>query len=511
MKLTKTHGNYIMLCIIMLFFILTLGIVNKTHLSVTEASHVLKAQGKDYNYNNKAFIEQQQGIKYPEQISIFDSFLNSWIALFGKSVFMLRLLSILFSCVTLYFLYMIANRVLPVELSLLAVFLLSVNSRFMTNSALVDPGPFLTLCFAITLHYLMNLIEQYDHVNLIFFIGFSLLTIYTSFFGYILLLTCGFFFFLKHSPWKMVNKKKKKNKEDTKDKKKTINVINKKNVINEKKEINEMKYIGLGLIAGFLLAIPKIIPIISFIASQGLPARSGLGLMANPVLYMMGLLQGFYPTTVEIMYLAFSCVIVAAFVLVRKKTGSILLFALVSTIIISYISIFLGVVVYSSYLMFLMPVYVLLIVIGIANIKDSWLQYLLVIALIVITANAMWGLYTRFPETGPAEIASLIKSEYKEGDIVLISPLAYTNIFDFYVDDYNIQRYGLTNRDNTNSSEVRSLLTGHNRVWLVFGTDVGQAGYYQLNSAYDLLKTDYLPAPRIEQSNERLFLLTAVP
>ncbi|MCF7860968.1 glycosyltransferase family 39 protein [Candidatus Woesearchaeota archaeon] len=504
MKLTKTHGNYIMLCIIILFLILSLGLVNHLHISVMESEHILKAQSKDADYSNKGLIQEEATPKYPSDSPVYYSILRSWINIFGKSPFMVRLMSILFSVAALYFSYMVSRKFIPVELSLLAVFLLAINPKFISEAATVSPTPFLTLCFAVALHYLLNLRdnldETLDYTNLIFFLGFSILAVYTSLFGYILFILGAYV---------MIQKSLKRKTEDNKIDPKIRPKIDRK--VGRKKDGKISKYLGIGIIVALLVTIIRILPLFSYISKNGILPISGLGLMTNPFLFLMGLMQGFYPSTVEIMYLTFACVIVALFSLGKMRHGKILLLMLGSTVFMAYLSIFAGATIYSIYLMFMIPVYLLIAVIGIVNIKDRWVQYLLVISLIVTSITSMWGIFTSPAEIGPAEIAALIKSEYRENDIVIISPLAYVNIFDYYADDYTIKRYGANGPQNLTTEDVKSAMGRHNRIWLVFGTDVGQGAIYRLPQAYEFLKTDFVPVPRAEYHDERLFLLTAIP
>jgi len=65
---------------------------------------------------------------------VFYWFLNLWTKIFGSSVVMLRLSSILFSLLTIYFVYLIGKKIKDNKIGILAALLLAINPLFVYYS-----------------------------------------------------------------------------------------------------------------------------------------------------------------------------------------------------------------------------------------------------------------------------------------------------------------------------------------------------------------------------------------
>lgn len=116
--------------------------------------------------------------------------LKIWMMVFGDSVFSIRLLSVVFSMVSLIFIYKICNLIFKDSLqTFLVVFLYAVsplNIYYSQEARMLNLN--LLLCLG-SIYYFILLINNYNKKNSVLYVIFSFLALYTHYFASFIIFT----------------------------------------------------------------------------------------------------------------------------------------------------------------------------------------------------------------------------------------------------------------------------------------------------------------------------------
>jgi len=124
--------------------------------------------------------------------------LKVWVSLFGTSVFSTRLLSVIFSVLTVPVLFFLGQEIKNEKLGLIIIFLYAISPFSIWYANEVRMYSFLHLLFTIDLYFAIKCIKYpTDTKNYIFFAVFGVCMIYTQYTGmlYLALLLFGIMFF----------------------------------------------------------------------------------------------------------------------------------------------------------------------------------------------------------------------------------------------------------------------------------------------------------------------------
>ena len=120
---------------------------------------------------------------------LYYMFLNLWVKMLGNEVFLMRLSTVLFSLVTIFFVYLIGKKIKDKKLGLLAAILLSVNPLFVYFSQELRMYMMATAFLTITLYCFIKIIKskKVKVGDIIWFNLFAFLS-FACFYGSIFLL-----------------------------------------------------------------------------------------------------------------------------------------------------------------------------------------------------------------------------------------------------------------------------------------------------------------------------------
>ena len=134
---------------------------------------------------------------------LFYWFLDLWTKIGGSNVIWLRLSSILFSLVTIYFVYLIGKRIKNKETGILAALFLTINPLFVYYSQELRMYSMATMWLIIGFYYFVKIKnKKYKIIDLIIF-NLMMALSFGTFYGSIFLITSFAIYFLIKKEWKL--------------------------------------------------------------------------------------------------------------------------------------------------------------------------------------------------------------------------------------------------------------------------------------------------------------------
>jgi len=130
-------------------------------------------------------------------------FLNVWIKIGGNNVIWLRLSSILFSIVTIYFIYLIGKKIKNKKIGILAALFLAVNPLFIYYSQELRMYSMVTMWLIIGFYFFIKIKnKKYKIIDLIIF-NLMMALSFGTFYGSIFLIASFAIYFLIKKEWKL--------------------------------------------------------------------------------------------------------------------------------------------------------------------------------------------------------------------------------------------------------------------------------------------------------------------
>lgn len=136
---------------------------------------------------------------------LFYWFLNVWTKIFGSDVIKLRLSSVLFSLVTIYFVYLIGKKIKNKKIGLLAALFLTLNPLFVYYSQELRMYSMMTMWLIIGFYYFVKIRSTKLTVNISDLVIFNLMMAlaFGTFYGSIFLIASLAIYFLIKKEWKL--------------------------------------------------------------------------------------------------------------------------------------------------------------------------------------------------------------------------------------------------------------------------------------------------------------------
>jgi uncharacterized membrane protein len=134
---------------------------------------------------------------------LFYWFLNLWTIFFGRNVVVLRLSSVLFSLITIYFVYLIGRKIKNEKIGILAALFLTVNPLFVYYSQELRMYSMATMWLTISLYFFVKIKnKKYEKLDLVIFNLMTALA-FGTFYGSIFLIATFAIYFLIKKEWKL--------------------------------------------------------------------------------------------------------------------------------------------------------------------------------------------------------------------------------------------------------------------------------------------------------------------
>ena len=130
-------------------------------------------------------------------------FLNIWTNIFGSNVFWLRLSSILFSLITIYFVYLIGKKIKGKKTGILAALILAINPLFVYFSQELRMYSMATMWLVIGFYYFIKIkYKEYKISELVIF-NLMMALAFGTFYGSIFLIATFAIYWLIKKQWKL--------------------------------------------------------------------------------------------------------------------------------------------------------------------------------------------------------------------------------------------------------------------------------------------------------------------
>lgn len=123
---------------------------------------------------------------------LYEVFLHIWTSLFGISEFSVRFPSVVFSSLTVYFIYQICRKFFSTKTAILAALLFTLSNYQIYFAHEARVYPLFMLLTAVSMYQFLKLISsQYSRINVIFYVIINILLLYAHFFSWFVLFVQG--------------------------------------------------------------------------------------------------------------------------------------------------------------------------------------------------------------------------------------------------------------------------------------------------------------------------------
>lgn len=134
---------------------------------------------------------------------IFYWFLNLWTKIFGSNVIVLRLSSVLFSLITIYFVYLIGKKIKNKKIGILAALFLTLNPLFIYYSQELRMYLMATMWLMIGLYYFIKIKNKKYNIRDLVIFNLMMGLAFGTFYGSIFLIASFATYFLIKKEWKL--------------------------------------------------------------------------------------------------------------------------------------------------------------------------------------------------------------------------------------------------------------------------------------------------------------------
>ncbi|MFA6184792.1 MAG: glycosyltransferase family 39 protein [Candidatus Shapirobacteria bacterium] len=134
---------------------------------------------------------------------IFYWFLNLWTKFFGSNVIALRLSSVLFSLITIYFVYLIGKKIKNKKIGILAALFLTLNPLFIYYSQELRMYSMATMWLMIGLYYFIKIKNKKYNIRDLVIFNLMMGLAFGTFYGSIFLIASFTTYFLIKKEWKL--------------------------------------------------------------------------------------------------------------------------------------------------------------------------------------------------------------------------------------------------------------------------------------------------------------------
>ena len=130
-------------------------------------------------------------------------FLNIWTNIFGSNVFWLRLSSILFSLITIYFVYLIGKKIKGKKTGILAALILAINPLFVYFSQELRMYSMATMWLVIGFYYFIKIKNKEYKISELVIFNLMMALAFGTFYGSIFLIATFAIYWLIKKQWKL--------------------------------------------------------------------------------------------------------------------------------------------------------------------------------------------------------------------------------------------------------------------------------------------------------------------
>lgn len=134
---------------------------------------------------------------------LFYWFLNWWAKIFGSNVVVLRLSSVLFSLVIIYFVYLIGRKIKNKKIGILAALFLAINPLFVYYSQELRMYSMATMWLIIGFYFFIKIKNKKYNIKDLVILNLMMALAFGTFYGSIFLIASLAIYFLIKKEWKL--------------------------------------------------------------------------------------------------------------------------------------------------------------------------------------------------------------------------------------------------------------------------------------------------------------------
>ena len=419
-------------------------------------------------YDIEGIVKAAAGDIHPP---LFYMVLKWWIAVFSDSVFSMRMMSVVFSMLSLGFIYRISKDILKDDVKVFFVIMLyalsPINIHYAQEVRMFMMNTFLCLG---SVYYFMNLLKSPDKRSRILFVLFTIFAIYTHYFAFLIIITEGLIVTYRQ--------------------------------IRAKKDLTITKTFA-PLFAIIILAYIPWFPEFLRQVTGGQPWRTpqdGWSLALNTFAYFRDIFFSYFiyykdaaihqtanAVTAIIVVIYFALMFLAVnSKRLAGKAGVITVFFLIPFIIAVIVS-YKNSLLLSRYISILIPYFLISFAVFAFALRNKKVSYtILVVVLAASMAGTKFGYEMDFKNNDYREIISYLEQNYHEGDEVIVEPhymgwsIKYLNKRgNTILPTPNIVDYSLAGIVDSLRYD-KSL----NKLWMVLDySDMGRVGYDEIGNS----------------------------
>lgn len=394
----------------------------------------------------------------------------------GNSETILRLPSMLMGIMGVPLIYLLASRLFTPKEGLVAAFLLSVSIMhiyYSQEARMYSMLLFLSLC---SVYFFYLAVEDNKKINWIFFSFFTVLNIYTHYFGFFIFPIEIFFYLVTQISLS----------------KKTGNKL-----MLRLKDVQKSKMFAVSV----LLIIFLIIPRIQVFAEQAMSRVGGEVTWGIGPSHLIPILLGNFSnfsSSPSILFMLLFTIGIFAVIIHNRKQGLLLCMWFIFPIIVSFY--LAGIMPFQPrYLLFILPAFLILVARGITFIPSIVIstqrnnkkksknavdnskskQVILIVAIVIVlflnSVGSLSSYYSTPQKNDWREVSSFIEANTQSGDVIVALPSYMSQPLTYYYDNLSDGTY-ITNvgyTENEFNGIVKS--TAPNRVFFVLTGDINAA------------------------------------
>ena len=441
-----------------IYFIIVLILLVGTLLRV----YNLSSESLTFDEADTLMIKEHPNSDYGNP-PFYYSFLDFWTKLFGDSEFSIRFPSVIFGLLSILVLYYLTSSLFNKRIALLSALILAVNPFHIYLSQQARMYSLFTLFSLLSLFYFFKILKEDRKTNMILYLVFNILKLYTYYFAIFVLLVECLYFTLFHKDFK-----------------------------------SKSKDFMLTNLFIFILFSPQFIKIYNGFLGKTSELNWGL----RPSEYFISIFNSFLGWDIVFTAIVF---LLFLFGLLRIKNidKKLNLFGIFYVLLPLVIGFFLSfkIVIIPRYFIFILPIYIMFISKGLINIKYRWIKLFLILGIVFISGFRLADDYSKLNNPQWREVVDYIENNSQKEDVMLFDDFTIEP-FEYYYKG-NLTRIGLLPSVNVTENEIfynniKPKLKA-DRVWLILSDDFRTNKYYtyKLERDFRLISSKWFVKVRV--------------
>lgn len=180
-----------------ILFLIILGIAIYLRMINIVSEQLWHDEGGTIDYVNSSWAYMFKSVTEEKNPILYYTILKLWISLFGDSIFSCRILSVIFSVLTVPILYLLGKEIKDERLGLILIFLYAISPFSIWYANEVRMYSLLQLLFTIAFYFAVKLLKEPSNTKLYFYFSITAVCmIYTHYIAVVYLVVLGIGIFI---------------------------------------------------------------------------------------------------------------------------------------------------------------------------------------------------------------------------------------------------------------------------------------------------------------------------